>query len=208
MKKNWHVGFLLCLSVILACIQTVAYGYLNNQIPGVGGSSRRGRHRKTHLPKRTNWTPYNSNNIYTPYLPYQPHHPDSKQSSKDKVATLGATLKKYVHNLRYTANRKVDIVFLVDSSASVGETNFLNELKFVRKLLADFRVDQNTTRVALITFSSPSRVVREVDQLSAPSSRHHKCSLLEEELPAIKYTGGGTFTLGAVQEAQVSAALC
>ena len=41
---------------------------------------------------------------------------------------------------------EADLVFLVDSSASVGATNFYNEIKFIRKLLADFTVSQNTTR--------------------------------------------------------------
>jgi hypothetical protein len=128
---------------------------------------------------------------------------DEQRVSKDKVLTLGSVLKQYVHKLRQTSNRQVDLVFLVDSSASVGEDNFKSELKFVRKLLADFTVDQNTTRVAVITFSSKSRVVREVDQISESSGHHHKCSMLEDELPAIRYTGGGTYTLGAMQEAQV-----
>jgi CUB/sushi domain-containing protein len=45
-------------------------------------------------------------------------------------------------------------VFLVDSSASVGADNFYNEIKFIRKLLADFTVSMNTTRVVVITYSS------------------------------------------------------
>ena len=45
-------------------------------------------------------------------------------------------------------------MFLVDSSASVGADNFYNEVKFIRKLLADFTVSVNTTRVVVITYSS------------------------------------------------------
>lgn len=52
----------------------------------------------------------------------------------------------------------MELVFLVDSSSSVGATNFLDELKFVKKLLADFTVSYNQTRVAVITFSSQDRV--------------------------------------------------
>jgi len=50
-------------------------------------------------------------------------------------------------------------VFLVDSSASVGADNFESELKFVRKLLADFTVSENATHVAVIAYSSPDSVV-------------------------------------------------
>ena len=131
-----------------------------------------------------------------------------KKISKAKVEHLGELLKRHVENLRRTVNRKAELVFLVDSSASVGKKNFLAELKFVTKLLADFTVDRNTTRVCVVTFSSRSRVVRHIDHLTRPSDSHHKCSLLEEELPKIGYTGGGTYTLGAFLEAQVSLYVC
>lgn len=50
-------------------------------------------------------------------------------------------------------------MFLVDSSASVGSDNFESELKFVRKLLADFTVSENDTHVSVIAYSSPDNVV-------------------------------------------------
>ena len=117
------------------------------------------------------------------------------------VDEQGAVLKKRVSALRRTANRQVELVFLVDGSSSVLEENFTNELKFIRKLVADFTVDENTTRIAVITFGTRTQVVRQIDHLTRPG--HHKCSLLEEELPSIQYTGGATYTKGAVLEAQV-----
>lgn len=123
-------------------------------------------------------------------------------SFKAKVETLGAILKRHVQQLRSTENRKVDLVFLVDSSASVGSVHFQDEIKFVRKLLADFTVDINTTRVAVVTFSSKDKVVRQVDHFSHPRHDNHKCSLLVDEIPRIKYVGGGTYTLGAFLEAE------
>ena len=45
---------------------------------------------------------------------------------------LGAVLKAGVSRLRGRA--ETDLVFLVDSSASVGAENFHNEIKFVRKV--------------------------------------------------------------------------
>ena len=74
-----------------------------------------------------------------------------------QVDVFGAVLKRHVQSLRRTVNSKVELVFLVDESSSVGAANFDNELKFVKKLLADFTVDIYTTRVAVVTFSSPSR---------------------------------------------------
>ncbi|XP_048255629.1 sushi, von Willebrand factor type A, EGF and pentraxin domain-containing protein 1-like [Haliotis rufescens] len=122
---------------------------------------------------------------------------------KTKVETLGAVLKRHVQRLRATENGQVELVFLVDSSSSVGADNFFEELRFVRKLLADFTVDVNKTRVSVITFSSRGKVIRHVDHLTQPNADKHKCRLLGEELPRVNYIGGGTYTLGAFLEAKV-----
>ena len=53
----------------------------------------------------------------------------------------------------------MDIVFLVDASSSVGTKNFNSELMFVKKLLSGFSISLNETRVAVITFSDPDKVV-------------------------------------------------
>ncbi|XP_069128762.1 sushi, von Willebrand factor type A, EGF and pentraxin domain-containing protein 1-like [Argopecten irradians] len=124
------------------------------------------------------------------------------QLNKNKVNTLGPVLKRHVSELRETTNKKVDIVFLVDSSSSVGPHDFINEVKFVRKLLADFTVDSDHTRVSVVTFSSKSRVLRQIDYISETSSDQHKCSLLQEDIPKIKFRGGGTYTLGAILQAK------
>jgi hypothetical protein len=46
--------------------------------------------------------------------------------------------------------------------------------------------------------------VRHIDHISFPSQKNHKCGLLHYELQSVKYTGGGTYTRGALLEAQVS----
>ena len=53
-------------------------------------------------------------------------------ASPSRVDRLGAVLKSGVSRLRGRA--EADLVFLVDSSASVGADNFRNEIKFVRKV--------------------------------------------------------------------------
>ncbi|XP_042878589.1 sushi, von Willebrand factor type A, EGF and pentraxin domain-containing protein 1-like isoform X2 [Penaeus japonicus] len=126
---------------------------------------------------------------------------------KSKVEVLGEILKSHVHQLRQAPGQRVELVFLVDASASVGAENFFNEIKFVKKLLADFAVSYNQTRVAVITFSSKSKVIRHIDHVTQASADNHKCTLLETELPRIKYSGGGTYTLGAMLEAQSVLAL-
>lgn len=56
-------------------------------------------------------------------------------------------------------NKKNDLVFLIDSSFSVGNANFRSEVKFVRKVLNGFKVSFNFTRVAVVPFSSSKRTV-------------------------------------------------
>lgn len=122
------------------------------------------------------------------------------ESAESKVERLGQAFKRNVRELREKSSC-LDLVFLVDESSSVGANNFLSELRFVRKMLSDFPVAPENTRVALVTFSSKTHVVTRVDHISAPKSHQHKCSLFNQEIPAINYRGGGTFTKGAFQRA-------
>lgn len=119
-----------------------------------------------------------------------------------KVERLGRAFRSRVRRLRELSDR-LELVFLVDESSSVGQTNFLNELKFVRKLLSDFPVVSTATRVAIVTFSSKNNVVARVDYISTSRAHQHKCALLSREIPAITYRGGGTYTKGAFQQAAV-----
>lgn len=125
------------------------------------------------------------------------------ESAERKVERLGQAFKQNVRELREKSSC-MDLVFLVDESSSVGANNFLSELRFVRKMLSDFPVSPENTRVALVTFSSKTHVVTRVDHISAPKSHQHKCSLFNQEIPAINYRGGGTYTKGAFQRAAVS----
>ncbi|XP_055771129.1 sushi, von Willebrand factor type A, EGF and pentraxin domain-containing protein 1-like [Salvelinus fontinalis] len=119
------------------------------------------------------------------------------ESAESKVERLGQAFKKNVRTLREKSAR-LDLVFLVDESSSVGANNFLSELRFVRKLLSDFPVAPEDTRVALVTFSSKTHVVTRIDHVTAPKSHQHKCSLFNQDIP---YRGGGTYTKGAFQRA-------
>lgn len=125
------------------------------------------------------------------------------ESAERKVERLGLAFKRNVRELR-EKSLCLDLVFLVDESSSVGANNFQSELRFIRKMLSDFPVAPENTRVALVTFSSKTNVVTRVDHISAPKPRQHKCSLFNQEIPAINYRGGGTFTRGAFQRAAVS----
>lgn len=81
-------------------------------------------------------------------------------STKSKFQLASETFKTSVTKLK-KSHKKVDLVFLIDSSSSVGKSNFLSEIKFVKKVLADFTVSYNHTRVGIVSFSSAGKVVSE-----------------------------------------------
>lgn len=82
-------------------------------------------------------------------------------SARTKVETLSKVFKMSVQRIKHKQKR-MDIVFLIDSSSSVGKNNFHSELKFVKKFLSDFNVSFNHTRVAIVTFSSQGKIVSAV----------------------------------------------
>lgn len=139
-------------------------------------------------------------------VPSQTRH-NISESAENKVERLGQTFRRNVRLLRERGSR-LEVVFLVDESSSVGATNFRSELHFVRKMLSDFPVAPEATRVALVTFSSKNHVLTRVDYISSPKAHQHKCSLFNKEIPAITYRGGGTYTRGAFQRAAVSVWTC
>ncbi|XP_062536901.1 sushi, von Willebrand factor type A, EGF and pentraxin domain-containing protein 1-like [Armigeres subalbatus] len=120
---------------------------------------------------------------------------------KGKVDRLSGTFKKSVEKIK-TKHKRVDIVFLIDASSSVGKANFYSEIKFVKKLLSDFNVSYNYTRVAVITFSSQMKIFRHIDQISTSVEDNDKCLLLNYQIPKIDFSGGGTYTYGALKEAE------
>lgn len=77
---------------------------------------------------------------------------------KTQLDVMSNTFRKIINKIKMK-HKKIDMAFLVDSSSSVGRENFGNEISFVKRLLSDFNVSFNYTRVALITFSSRSKIV-------------------------------------------------
>lgn len=77
---------------------------------------------------------------------------------KDRLDAMSNTFRKIINKIKMK-HKRIEMVFLVDSSSSVGKENFANEISFVKRLLSDFNVSFNYTRVALITFSSRSKIV-------------------------------------------------
>ncbi|XP_039199397.1 sushi, von Willebrand factor type A, EGF and pentraxin domain-containing protein 1-like [Crotalus tigris] len=158
---------------------------------------------------RSQHRPFNLSSLVALSAPFKPASHGTLLSEPpvattgNKVEKLGRAFKRQVRQLREKSDR-LELVFLVDESSSVGQANFLSELRFVKKLLSDFPVVPTATRVAIVTFSSKNHVVPRVDYISPQTraqQRQHKCALLSREIPAIGYRGGGTYTKGAFQQA-------
>lgn len=77
---------------------------------------------------------------------------------KEQLDSMSSTFRKIVNKMKIK-HKKIEMMFLVDSSSSVGKENFASEISFVKRLLSDFNVSFNYTRVALVTFSSRSKIV-------------------------------------------------
>ncbi|XP_053677965.1 sushi, von Willebrand factor type A, EGF and pentraxin domain-containing protein 1-like [Anopheles nili] len=119
-----------------------------------------------------------------------------------RMEVVNARFQDSINKMKNSVGRQ-DIVFLIDASSSVGPNNFQSELRFVKKLLAGFDVSMARTRIAIVTFSSRKKIVRHVDQISQHHEDNNKCLLLNYQLPSIEYSGGGTYTYGALKEAEI-----
>ncbi|KZC10086.1 Sushi, von Willebrand factor type A, EGF and pentraxin domain-containing protein 1 [Dufourea novaeangliae] len=125
---------------------------------------------------------------------------NAEKAFKNKADILSRLFKIHIDRLKNQTDQ-VELVFLVDASGSVGLKNFQCELNFVKNLLSDFIVEPSATRVAIVTFGGRRNIRRNVDQISRGGEDDHKCYLLNKQLNNINYTGGGTYTRGALIEA-------
>lgn len=91
---------------------------------------------------------------------------------KEQMDVMSSTFRRIITKIKMK-HKRIEMIFLVDSSSSVGKENFANEISFVKRLLSDFNVSFNYTRVALITFSSRSKIVRNFANLSRLNQKLH-----------------------------------
>lgn len=83
---------------------------------------------------------------------------EENEDQQAQLEKMSSTFKRIVNKFK-NKHKKLEIIFLIDASSSVGAENFENEISFVKRLLSDFNVSYNFTRIALITFSSKSKIV-------------------------------------------------
>uniref|UniRef100_A0A0L8G1R5 VWFA domain-containing protein n=1 Tax=Octopus bimaculoides TaxID=37653 RepID=A0A0L8G1R5_OCTBM len=95
------------------------------------------------------------------------------------------------------ASAQIDLVFVIDSSGSVGSTNFVKTKTFLVNIVDSLDISQDETRVAVIRFSSSPIVMFDLDA-------HSTKTAVKNAINAISYDGGGTATDTALDEARTS----
>ncbi|XP_071951453.1 sushi, von Willebrand factor type A, EGF and pentraxin domain-containing protein 1-like isoform X2 [Antedon mediterranea] len=103
-------------------------------------------------------------------------------------------------NLEEFQNAPSEIVFLLDSSGSIGASRWPLEVDFVRQISTIFTVSADTARVAIVSYSSGTQIYTRIDHITEATDKN-KCTLLGQLEDALPYTGGGTYTLGALTRA-------
>nr|XP_006816609.1 PREDICTED: sushi, von Willebrand factor type A, EGF and pentraxin domain-containing protein 1-like [Saccoglossus kowalevskii] len=122
--------------------------------------------------------------------------PDLSSEEQEEIDTQGrlllSSLEPYQHG-------ESEIVFLVDSSGSIGASNFHFEINFIREISTIFSMSPDEARVSVVTYSDSSKIVRQIDYIGSSVGKN-KCTFLGE-LSLIRYEAGWTDTKGALEEA-------
>lgn len=92
---------------------------------------------------------------------------------------------------------KADIVFILDSSGSVGRQDFEKTKEFFKTMVGGFQIGPNNVRMASVTFSSLVRDTFQFNEFNAVES-------LRKRVLEIPYDSGGTNTHRALQYARVT----
>lgn len=94
-------------------------------------------------------------------------------------------------------SRPVDLVFVLDRSASIPPAGWQSIMAFVYSVLEHFTIDAQNTRVAVITYSTRASV----DINDLVNERENKCSLMQRMRQSVenKVTAGYTATHSALK---------
>lgn len=85
-----------------------------------------------------------------------------------------------------------DIMFLLDSSGSVGTSNFDKQKQFVSRFVDSFNIAPNAVRVGLVTYSTTTANRFNLDRYTTKAA-------LKAAINAVPYTGQNTYTGKALQ---------
>ena len=69
----------------------------------------------------------------------------------------------------FVCNIVADVAFIVDSSGSIGERNWVKMLDFMKEMIKAFNVGADKTHIAVVAFSTNAKVEFKFDALTGPS---------------------------------------
>ena len=81
----------------------------------------------------------------------------------------------------------IDIVFLLDSSGSIGSSNFVTMKNFVNNIVSNFDIGDNKTRIGIIEFSTTSSILLSLGSINNTNQ-------LNTFIDNITYLNSGTRT--------------
>ncbi|XP_059162207.1 uncharacterized protein LOC131945194 [Physella acuta] len=94
--------------------------------------------------------------------------------------------------------RKADILFIIDSSSSIGYSNYSKQLEFVRRMTTFFPLDADNVRFSVIVFATDAVLAIRFNDFYDHMS-------LTRAIQNLTYVGAATNTYKALQLAQSSA---
>ena len=86
--------------------------------------------------------------------------------------------------------RGIDLIFVLDSSGSVGSSNFQNVRNFVSNLVSQLEIGSDNTQVGLINYGSSYRIEFHLNT-------HQDSSSLLRAIGNVPYTNGASTNTGA-----------
>ncbi|GFO50350.1 collagen alpha-1(xii) chain-like [Plakobranchus ocellatus] len=116
-------------------------------------------------------------------------------TSQNDVSTTEASLPKTTPPSSILADcqeRAVDIIFVIDSSNSVGVDNFRKTKAFLTTVVDSFTIGAAMARFGVIVFSDDANLVIRLDEFANNTA-------LKSAIQNIPYMGGGTNTASALK---------
>ena len=88
-------------------------------------------------------------------------------------------------------SNSLDIVIILDSSGSIGSSNFQLMKTYIVNMLSGFTIGSDDTRVGVIRYSTSASIV-------IPLGSYNSYSQLSSAINSIDYNGGSTYTYRAL----------
>nr|KAG5689527.1 hypothetical protein BaRGS_008902 [Batillaria attramentaria] len=104
------------------------------------------------------------------------------------VAVMSDSL---VYKYQYTCSDVADIVFVLDSSGSIGSYNFQTLKHFVQQLVGSFHIGKSNVRVGVLRFDSNANPIIHLNT-------YYDNATIVNTIGSISYPGGGTDTARAL----------